>query len=198
MAEPPTLRSWIGRLGARKAKRINDMDDFQGIGHRAEHRTALGGGPAQGQGPRPIPLSEAGTPALDQRTDRRKSVIVEQYMPAVLDACRRGVSEVRIARSLGLNYRTWMRIRAEDERIASALAETRRLEEDELVALLMDKARSGETTALIFALKSRHNYRDQGAPLATAEQRVNVTINLPAAQPSIEAYVESIDTGAAG
>ena len=165
------------------------MADVEGSGHRAEHRTEM----TPEGGPRRFPILEAGPSAFDQRSDRRKSIIPDQHMPAILDACRRGVSEVRIARSLGLNYRTWMRIRSEDDRIASALAETRSLEEDELVALLMDKARGGETTALIFALKSRHNYRDQGAPVSSAEQRVNVVINLPAAQPSVEAYVAAID-----
>jgi hypothetical protein len=110
----------------------------------------------------------------------------------VLEACRRGVSEVRIARALGVNYRTWMRVRAEDERVASALSESKKLEEDELVSLLMDKARNGETTAIIFALKGRHGYRDQGVQPASGDARVNVTINLPAAQPTLDDYLRTV------
>src|SRR3546814_7905942 len=79
-------------------------------------------------------------------------------------------------------------VRTEDERVAAALAESRKLEEDELVTLLMDKARAGDTTTIIFALKGRHGYRDQGAPQGGGEQRVNIQINLPAAQPSMDAY----------
>ncbi|WP_271067292.1 hypothetical protein [Caulobacter sp. NIBR1757] len=105
------------------------------------------------------------------------------------------MSETQIARALGVNYRTWMRVRAEDDRIASALAETRKVEEEELVSILMDKARGGDTTALIFALKGRHGYRDQGNPQGTGDPKVNVTINLPAAQPTIEAYVQGLDVG---
>ena len=82
---------------------------------------------------------------------------------------------------------------SEVERIAGALAESRRIEEEELVAVLLDKARDGETTWLIFALKSRHGYRDQGAPQAAADARVNVVINLPAASASAEEYARTID-----
>ena len=76
--------------------------------HRAEHR--IGG------------------KNLDLRTDRRKFILGDDEAEIVLDACRRGVSETRIARALGINYRTWMRVRDEDERVASALAETRKVE----------------------------------------------------------------------
>ncbi|WP_188449905.1 hypothetical protein [Sphingomonas psychrolutea] len=131
--------------------------------------------------------------ALDPRSDRRKYLIPNKDIGTVLDACRRGVSEVRIARGLGINFRTWQRVRVEDERVGSALAETRTLEEDELVSLLMDKARGGETTAIIFALKGRHGYRDHGTPTVAAEARVNVTINLPAASATVEDYARVIE-----
>lgn len=72
-----------------------------------------------------------------------------------------------------------MRVREEDERIADVLAEGRKIEEEELVSLLLNKARNGDLTATIFALKSRHGYRDMGTPGGGVEQRVNVTINLP-------------------
>lgn len=141
--------------------------------HRAEHR--IGG------------------KNLDLRTDRRKFMLGDDEAEVVLDACRRGVSETRIARALGINYRTWMRVRDEDERVASALAETRKVEEEELVSILLDKARDGDTTALIFALKGRHNYRDHGTPANAKDSKVNVTINLPAAQPTVEDYTKLID-----
>lgn len=152
--------------------------------HRAGHR----GGPPTSQFP-----AGAGAPS-DPRTDRRKFVLSDQHLEAVLDACRRGVPETKIARALGVNYRTWIRLRAEDERLASALAETRKIEEEELVSLLMDKARGGELSAIIFALKGRHSYRDVGQPVGATEQKVNVTINLPAARASTEDYLLAIET----
>src|SRR3546814_1037142 len=91
-----------------------------------------------------------------------KYVIPEEHVPKVLEACRKGASEVSIARALHINYRTWCRVRTEDERVAAALAESRKLEEDELVTLMMAKASAGDTTSIIFALKGRHGYRDQG------------------------------------
>lgn len=170
------------------------MDGEASPEHRVEHRlTGLDPGmDAAGAGPYSPARALSGS-APDPRSDRRKYLVPAQHVDKVVDACRRGVSEVRIARSLGINYRTWMRLRDEDERIASALVENRKVEEDELVALLLDKARDGETTSLIFALKSRHGYRDQGAPQAAADARVNVVINLPAASASAEDYARTIE-----
>ncbi|MEN3971590.1 hypothetical protein WJS89_02800 [Sphingomicrobium sp. XHP0235] len=119
-----------------------------------------------------------------------KYVIPEVEVNRVIRAIRKGKSEVSIARALRINYRTWMRVRDEDERIASALSETRRLEEDELVGLLMDKARAGDTTSIIFALKGRHGYRDNGTP-KDGDDRVNVTINLPGAN-DMDSYMKSV------
>lgn len=167
-----TLEHRIEGSARSKAKERKTLSADETSKHRVENRRA---------------------PQLDARTDRRKYLLPEAHVAQVLGACRRGVSETQIARALGVNYRTWMRVRAEDERIASALAETRKVEEEELVSILIDKARAGDTTALIFALKGRHGYRDQGAPQGTGDPKVNVTINLPAAQPSVEAYVQALD-----
>jgi leucyl aminopeptidase (aminopeptidase T) len=142
--------------------------------HRAEHRGLALEAPRRGPG-------------------QPKYVVPEGDVNKVIRAIRQGKSEVSIARALQINYRTWTRVRAEDERIASALAETRRFEEEELVSLLMDKARAGDTTSIIFALKGRHGYRDQGAPQGGTEQRVNVTINLPGAQASLDDYMRTVE-----
>lgn len=137
--------------------------------HSAKHRTLY-----KAQHPRPAPPSPRG--GRDRRTYR----IPDKNVQAVIDACRRGVPETKLAEALGINYRTWMRVREEDERIADILVEGRKLEEEELVSLLLDKARGGDLTATIFALKSRHGYRDIGTTGNGMEQRVNVTIHLPA------------------
>jgi hypothetical protein len=138
--------------------------------HRAEHRA----------------------PPIKRGPGQPKYQIPEADVPKVVRAIRQGKSEVSVARALRINYRTWARVKAEDERIASALSETRKFEEDELVGLLMDKARAGDTTSIIFALKGRHGYRDNGAPQGGIE-KVNVTINLPAAQPSLGDYMRVIE-----
>lgn len=192
-ADPMMLNQSVGCAKALRIKSMTLPDDNE---YRAEHRTDGhddGHGLATaGQKGAYSPLPPPPAP-LDPRSDRRKYLVPDQHLAQVVDACRRGVSEVRIARSLGINYRTWMRLRDEDERIAGALTETRKIEEEELVALLLDKAREGETTSLIFALKSRHGYRDQGAHQASADARVNVVINLPAASSSVDEYARTID-----
>jgi hypothetical protein len=190
-APDPLMMDWL--VCAQKGFQIMSLDDEGCDEHRPEHRTqAMNEAASLGAGAL-SPMGGVGPSALDMRSDRRKYLIPDKDVDTVLEACRRGVSEVRIARGLGINFRTWQRVRVEDERVASALTETRTLEEDELVALLMDKARGGETTAIIFALKGRHGYRDHGTPAVAAEARVNIQINLPAASATVEDYARIID-----
>lgn len=123
-----------------------------------------------------------------------KYVIPANQVDTIIDACVNGASEVSIARALKINYRTWSRVRTEDERIASALQEAKKLEEDELSSLLLDKAREGDTTSLIFALKSRHDYRDHGPATGLNANQVNIQIiNLPAATNDMDAYMKTVD-----
>jgi hypothetical protein len=143
----------------------DDIDDK----HRTEHREVAPRGP--------------GHPPY---------VIPDERVAEVADACRLRMPETGIARSLGINYRTWMRIRDEDDRVASALAEARKMEEEELVALLLDRARKGETVPLLFALKSRHGYRDQGPTNGSDAPTTHVSIILPDAM-SPRAYLDAID-----
>lgn len=196
-AHPPDPLIEYQVIGAEKDKKIMPLTGNDPDKHSAGHRIdGLDTAPDDGEGVL-LPARACSGSAPDPRSDRRKYLVPDQHIGKVVDACRRGVSEVRIARSLGINYRTWMRLRDDDERIAGALAESRKIEEEELVAVLLDKARDGETTSLIFALKSRHGYRDQGTPQATTDARVNVVINLPAASASAEEYARTLDGAAA-
>ncbi|WP_374577386.1 hypothetical protein [Phenylobacterium sp.] len=136
------------------------------------------------------------TAPVDARTDRRKVVIAPGDVSTILDACRRGVPETQIARALGVNYRTWMRLRVQDHRIASALAETKKVEEEELVSLLMDKARGGDTTALIFALKGRHGYRDSGVSVDVSVKNTGGALVVPPA-PSASSWEAQAAVGQA-
>ena len=158
-------------IGAEKDKKIISLSAHDPEKHSAGHRLAESEG---------LPRSEEGAYLLTRAcsglapapgSDRRKYLVADQHVDRAIDACLCGVPEVRIARSLGINYRTRMRVRDEDECVAIALSESRKVEEEELVTLLLDKARQGETTSLIFALKSRHGYRDQDTPQAAGYQR---------------------------
>lgn len=141
-------------------------------------------------------VTGAGGAPLPARQDRRKYLIPDDAVPIVIDACRRGVPETKLAQALSINYRTWMRVRVEDERVAEVLAESRKIEEEELVTLLLDKARNGDLTATIFALKSRHAYRDIGIAVGGVEQKVNVTINLPSPAANEQEFARIIEVSA--
>lgn len=149
----------------------------ESAGYRVEHRVAQ-------------PEAEI---VPQHRTDRRKYLLPDNAIATIIDACRSGVPETKIARALGINYRTWMRVRDEDERVSEVLLESRKIEEEELVSILLDKARAGDLPATIFALKSRHGYRDIGTAGGGVEQKVNVTILLPAPAATEEEFSRTIN-----
>jgi|GEM_PF-1800969 len=132
------------------------------------------------------------TPGKPKR-GKPKYVIPERLMPQVLEAIRNNNTQSSIAKALGISFHTWIRVRDEDERIRSAVDEALDFEEKELANILLEKARAGETTAVLFALKSRHGYRDHGPVTGGGdEQKVNVTINLPGAQTSVDDYLKTV------
>lgn len=154
--------------------------------HRAEHRT----------GPTTALVDWLGDPigqAVEKRATGRPPVTLsDDAIDAAADALRSGVAETKVARALGVNFRTWQRLREEDDRLADAGAEAKKLEEEELVGVLMEKARKGEVVPLLFALKARHSYRDQGPAGPGWVSNSNVTINLPPSMSSDE-YRRMID-----
>lgn len=117
-----------------------------------------------------------------------KFVLTEDERAKVIRAIRRGASGVSIARALRINYATWKRVKTEDEEIASALSEKLAMEEIELSNVLIEKAKEGDITALMFALKTRHGYRDHGAVNGGEDNRVAIQINLPGPSASLEDY----------
>src|ERR687886_284188 len=106
-------------------------------------------------------------------------------LQTVRNLAEQGASEVEIAHGLGLNFRTWVRLRAENEDIKAVWEECRKAEEGRLVGRLysvaMDAGHPQSVTAAIVLLKCRHGYRDQGPTGdGTDTPRVNLVFNLPA------------------
>jgi len=120
--------------------------------------------------------------------------------PGGLDTIKRlaayGVQETVIAAALGMDAKTWKRIREEDPEAKAAWEEARAAEQDALVGSLFRQAigapaehdedgnviraeLSPFAPAGMFLLKARHGYRDNG-PGDAGEARAVVHINLPA------------------
>jgi len=125
-----------------------------------------------------------------------KFALTDDERTKVIRAIRRGASGISIARALRVNYRTWMRVKAEDDEIASALSEVLAMEEIELRNVLIEKAKDGDLTALMFALKTRHGYRDHGAVNGGDDNRVAIQINLPGPTASLDEYQRMISVDA--
>jgi transcriptional regulator with XRE-family HTH domain len=100
-----------------------------------------------------------------------------------------GATLEQMARALGVSRSTLERWRTEHPEIARAIQQGKKVEHDKLVGKLFELAMAGNVTCILFALKSRHNYSDQGAPLV--ENRISINYQLPAALKP-EQYLETL------
>lgn len=119
-----------------------------------------------------------------------KKTIPKNGLQKIRSLAERGVSEVDIAKSLNMSYKTWQRIKEEDPDARNVLEEARQIEETKLVGVLFEKAMKGDATSAMFLLKTRHGYRE-GAELVNANQ-VNVRITLPGAKDPTE-YLKEVE-----
>lgn len=102
-----------------------------------------------------------------------------------------GATVKGIARSLGVSLETlnvWMDRFPE---LRDAMDEGREAEHKVLHNTLFEKAKKGDTVALLFLLKTRHGYRE-GDQASTAN-RVSVTFNIPGAMPLDQFRGRTID-----
>ena len=119
-------------------------------------------------------------------------------LQVIRDLASNGVQETIIAKALGMDLKTWRRIRTEDPEAKAVWEEARALEEDKLAGELFRQAiEEKNTVACIFLLKARHKYRDVGATDGDGEGRVNININLPASLPK-DAYQKLIEIAPRG
>jgi len=90
-----------------------------------------------------------------------------------------GWNKRAVARGLGVSLdtlNTWME---DHPRLRDAWYAGRETEHRKLYGKMMEQVESGNMTAIIFALKTRHEYREH-APIADDNAAPRVTINLPA------------------
>ncbi|MBX3537673.1 MAG: hypothetical protein KF735_08550 [Chelatococcus sp.] len=105
-----------------------------------------------------------------------------------------GVRETELAKALGVDLKTWVRIRTDDEEARAAWQEAKEIEQEALVGMLYKRAMGQpaeydadgnllraeippDATANMFLLKTRHGYRDHGQDREAAPG-VTVTITL--------------------
>jgi hypothetical protein len=121
---------------------------------------------------------------------RRKRLLPTDGLEIIRKLGARGVRESDIWKALGLSYKSWSRIKRENDEARLALEEARMMEHDDLYGVLYDKAVKGDSTAAMFLLKTRHGYKE-GAEQVTANQ-VNVKITLPSSMRP-EQYAKSME-----
>jgi hypothetical protein len=126
------------------------------------------------------------------RTDGPATELTRAGYELIEQLASRGLAVSTIAKALGLSTEMFRRIRAFDDRAREALETGTAIEHDMLVGKLHEAAMRGEIVAIIFALKSRHGYRDSTPVIRESESRVKVEIQLPAAL-TPEQYARVID-----
>lgn len=123
---------------------------------------------------------------------RDKTKVTPATLELVKYACADGATVVNICRVLGISdftFRHWQHTNAD---FAAAVKEGRGIEHDELCNKLVEMARNGNVAALIFALKSRHNYVDSGVGAAVqVENKVAITFSLPDSLPPAQ-YLKTL------
>ena len=97
----------------------------------------------------------------------------------VLKLASKGISEINIARALGVTYKTWALWRKAYPDIEEARKIGRGIEHDQLFDTLFSKAKGGNITACIFLLKTRHGYIEN-APFEV-HNKVSIDFTVPGA-----------------
>ncbi len=106
------------------------------------------------------------------------TVVLDQAGLALVEEhAKEGAPNTRIAAALGISRYCFADLLRRQPDAQEALAKGRSANEQELVEILMAKARKGDTVACLFLLKARHGYREGEA--RESDSRPNVIINLP-------------------
>ena len=101
-----------------------------------------------------------------------------------------GCLQIEIARACNIGVDTLHRWRRDFPEVKEAMQAGLAKEHNALRSVLIEKALAGDTVCLLFALKTRHGYRET-TPVEH-DSRVSVQITLPAAL-SAEQYREAIE-----
>ena len=142
--------------------------------------------------PKPSAKPSAPEQAVDRATATgNKRTIGARGLQIVERMAADGHADASIAKSLRMHRETLRLCRRRQPEVQEALDRGRAALEDELTHILLGQAREGNTVAAIFLAKARCGWREGEVPGGMGE-RVNVTINLPAAM-SQEAYHHMID-----
>jgi hypothetical protein len=125
-----------------------------------------------------------------KRKGRPPMIPPDDTAEAVLKLTSKGISEVSIARALGVSYDTWAKWRKEYPKIEEARKIGRGIEHDQLFDVLFKSATVDKNiTSAMFLLKTRHGYLE-GQPF-DSQNKVQIVFQIPGAL-QIEEYEETL------
>lgn len=124
----------------------------------------------------------------------RKKAAVLAPLERIETLAAQGCSLEVIAAEAGMDRRAFLRRRQEDEELEAAFRRGRAANEQELVGLLMRRARKDDATAttpILFALKSIHGWLEGQANDGGSNVNVGVQVVLPSPM-TMEEYQKTI------
>ncbi len=109
--------------------------------------------------------------------------LTQERRDQVLVALRAGADMGLAARAVGVSRRGLYALRARDPEFKEAVDEARSFADAIIIKRLFDKAREGDTTAMIFWLKNRRpsEWRDRRHHAHTGDVTINVVTGVPRA-----------------
>jgi len=144
--------------------------------------------------PPPPPVAEPIAPVTaivrDDSANGSPMHITEAGIELVRRWCSEGASNAWCAASLGIDRGTFRDLRRRQPALDQAIEAGRAADERTVANVLRAKALAGDTISLIFYLKGRHHWRDQGESREGPAQQLNVIV-MPAAMSPAE-YLASL------
>lgn len=119
--------------------------------------------------------------------------ITEAGLACVEESARDGLAFGPIARRLGIDHNTLLRLCDRDPRVAEAYERGRAGLEEWITSALVEKAKSGETVALIFLAKARLGWRDRGEDTTTVVTNVQTNAVVAMPLPEIRQRIELLE-----
>ena len=124
------------------------------------------------------------------KTADRKVSITPEGIREIETLAANGVALGSIAKHLGINRDTFIRLRKDHDEIADAVEVGRSDLETEMVGVLTESARKGNIVAAMFILKSIRGFKEGTPREVINKTEVNITIGKALSQKEFEKIVE--------
>lgn len=125
------------------------------------------------------------TPPIDNvRLEKlRRNEITPDVIKEASDFYLHGLTEFQIAAYYGMNGNEWSQLKKAKPELMLAMEHEKTVTIREVANLLLEKARSGNVTAMIFYLKCHGGYKDNGEIVKSFDAKAEINFSLTTNDP---------------